>query len=548
MPKIPGYEGSQSVSTQQGARVDPREAGQAAREMQRAGAGLVSLSGELAKTQDAWDKAKSKNQYTIARNDRKGAIAEFMSRVDAETDHTKAQEYAEELEKLRGQEVEFDDDNIRALNASDSDLEFDMAELLVTKAFRGKMTSFERAEIAKDGIDTAEDYASESDPVYLMYIKAAYKDRLTAGKEAGYLTDAEYLSEMEGMKDWEYNRALKAIGSDPRAALEMLHNGEFDIKDTEKKMSAESTANAAIKRNAYLSEVVKLETQVANQAELSRTIYGAFDPQTGTRTQAFDPQTGTDSRGKSISEKITEINRKEGLGEISEKFATKARRYLTGVKKQVSVATGFEFARVLRLVSSANARHEGGIDSGDDIIYMKKIMQIQGDVMDSNLPDEEKLLLLNTIATRTSKKQAEALVSISSEEPYSKADKYFNEHIPMWRDQAFTEYFKQYHKETKNGQPLSDKMANKMKMNIMQKIQFRGNKNFIKSIRDTNERYPNALYVEPDKDPKTGELFLKVAFDKGYKKVPLTEYGALIEEKNESVSDQKSPFGPRMMK
>jgi len=542
MPRLPVREGSRESLTKQsgGVRQDPNVNSQSGRDMQALGSGIISLADQVAKVQDVWDKARVTSQYTIAKNTRKSELNRLISEAQAEPDHEKSKDYSDQLENFFGTDVQIDDDNVKVLFDSEAQLDKDNAYTKLTEIFRHKMINATREGLVTDG-DEAELTYKAGNKVIRDATKSQRMDVLKNAKETGMISLDEYKSEVEDIGQWEYNRAMEMITDDPKGVLEMLGKKKFDIKDPKQLLDLSNTAKATIKKNDYLMEQKTLEGHVDNQATMSNMIYGAVDP-----------ETGADSRGMSIADKLIMINEQDGLGLISEKFAVKARRYLTSVDKKVSVATGHEFARVLRLVSSVNARDEYG-GKHPDFTFLKKIGQIQGDVMESNLPEKDKVSLLNTIATRTAKRQAEALIYIGGKEPFVSADEFFEENIPLQRDLGLMEYFNQRLEATKDGRVLTKQEEWKMQSNIMQRLKYNGKKSVIESMQYANDKFPNASYVEFEHDSKTGKNFLYVGIgtDGSAKKIPLDEYGRVIEPKKKkkpAPEPDSGAFGPRTTK
>jgi hypothetical protein len=542
MPNLPVGQGlTQSLTTQStGVRQDPSVAAQAGQDISDVGRQVTSLAGEVQKVKDVWDRARVTNQYTTAKNTRDGQIAEIMSRAKEERDHEKKMQYQQELDDLLSQDVQIDDEAVKARYASDTELDRTLSQIKLNELFNHKLVDSTRGEIAIDGKTSEEAYISSPDATVRANLKSAYQDRLKNYRDTGFLTPLEYESEVANMDDWERGRALGMINKDPQGVIEMVEKGEFDIKDPKQLLDIANTAKATIKRQNYLGEVVQLESQIANESEMSLLIYGAVDE-----------KTGLDGRGMTIADKQLMLSEKEGLGLVSDSFATKARRYLNQASKQRDVQVNFEFAKINRLISSANARDDADYEE-DKRPYLRRISQIQEEIMTSGLPEDRKIALLNTLSTRTSKKQAESLISIGNVDPYEEPSKYFDENIPLFRDEALWDYFKQYEEASKDGIPPTDKEAYKMQSDIMQKTLYRGRESMLNSIQFANERFPNALFVEPEQDPKTGKKFLRVGMDdkQGDIEIPLDEYGNVImpKKKQKAVEDGGLKFGPRMEK
>lgn len=523
MPDMPiGRGSSQSVTTQSGgARQDPRSAGQAGRDMQAIGGGIISLSDQVRKVDDTWTKARVTNQYTTARNTRKAERNRILENASLEPDHENSQTYVDQLEDTYSTDVEIEDDNVKALYQSETELDKSDTLIKVREMFRNKMVNHTLAGIEVDGAEAEEAYISGT-AEGRADAKKGRMERLKTWRETGFIDDKVYASEVEGMEDWEHSRALRMVGSNPKAVLEMVAKGEFDIKDPKQLLDITNTAKATIKRDAYLTELNTHETYTDNQAQLSTLIYGGADPETG-EVSAIP-----------LADKIELINKQNGLGLISDDFAIKARRYLTSAQKKTRVRSSFEFARVLRTVSSINARYEDKSDATPDVTYLKNIGLLQSTIMESDSPDADKNSFLNTIATRTAKGQADALLGIANQSPYAKADEFFGKELPLFRDQALMEYFLKHQEATEGGKKeLTEAEDYKLQSGVLQQVAFKGKKSMLESIQFANERFPGALFVEPEQDPKTGRRYLRVGMDDGEGdiEIPLDEYGKVVRTK-----------------
>ena len=424
MPQLPTSNLQSTVSTRSsGNRIDPNTFAQAGRDLTAAGSGILSLSEQLGKVQDTWTKAAVTNQYTTARNDRKAAINDILSRAKSEPDHSKGQGYYEELEKYIGEDREIDDEGVKQIYDSESQLDKDLAWTSLNEVFRGKMVRHQQGEMLKDSNGSRDAYIGATGEAERGTIKQLYLDRLKNNKDAGFVDEKIYQSELEEVKDWEYDRAMKMVGDNPRAALEDLDS--FGIEDKNKLNNIVNMAKANISRQAKIDEIATLEVQNTNQSVLMDMLLA-------------DPTTN-------MSEKIVMIDKQEMMGDISTTFATKARRFMKSSEVIGQDANHADMAETIRMVYDANMAYENDFN---EVKYLTKIKGIQERIISVNgLTSQDRLALQKKLDLITQKKTSEAAVDLGGvggpeTKIYRDANKFFETALPAYmRDEALRNFF-----------------------------------------------------------------------------------------------------------
>lgn len=442
MPDLPVYRANQSLQTSSGTRVDPSAAGAGGRVIQGIGKDISTFSDDLDKYEDKWDKAADVNEYTRARNERELGIADIMSRAKADPDHNNKELYEKELEDLSKSETHFRNQYTQDRHAADTAFEKGMVGIKLNELFRGKMINHQRVEIEKDG-DLAKTTYLASDEIMRANVLGTYKDRLKGYMKAGFITEAEHQSELEGTKDWEYDRAMSDAGKNPQGLIDsMKTERDYNSLTPKQKADVMSTARNTIIRHKQIREMDTLKNQTVNESAFSQKMYSDEDT--------------------SIAEKILLINTLEEKGKVSGNYATLARRVLKS-KEDMNVQTSApEIAKIIRLMSDANVGYE---ENGNEIDYLRSIQLIRNDIMTTKgISRRDKISLQNRMDNSTQKKVAKATHDLGRSRDirhgygdfYKKADKFFKDAgLGHLEDEALRQFF--YNTQ---GQELSPTQAN----------------------------------------------------------------------------------------
>lgn len=430
MPQLPVGNLQQSRTTQSGnVRADPNAAAQPFRDIQGIGGGLLSLGEQLNKVQNVWQKAKVTNQYTTARNTRKGEINAILADAEAEPDHTNDQFYRDKLDDIVKQDHEIDDEDVKFIFNSDGELDQDMAGTRLDKLFRGKMIDHQLGEILKAGDMAEEAYVNERDvdgsavsgQAMRANIKGEYLNSLEISKDGGFLTRAQYEGAVEDTKEWEYNRAIKMAYENPQYVLDNM--GEFALEKGQPDQVIKM-AKSSMFRQAAIADIAISQKHTDNQAEFSLMVYG-------------DPTIP-------IAEKLVMVNRAAGLGDLSEGFARDARIYLNSAGRIKSKTNLAEFSKITGLMYDVNATFDSVVI--DEKKYLRSVQQIQGLIMGSSrLSNEDRSALQKELNTITKKKIATAtgmLTSGRDNQMYKDALEVFKKDVPeALRSHAVRKFF-----------------------------------------------------------------------------------------------------------
>jgi len=411
MPEFPVYTSQQSLSTESVGAPIPQGAGYGARVLQ-------SIGSEVEKIADTWQKAHVTNQYTTAKNQIQGEVNQLLADADNELDHNKKKEYIDRIKKIADGPHEIDDRNVK--NHFDSDKALQMSEALirVDGMFKQKMIANQRGEILKDSKNSKNDYISGYSDTHRGETKRKFIDRLDTYKASGYITEQEYQSELEDAKQWDYDRALQDIGYNPQGTAENIDS--YDV-DPRQKNELINIATSSARRNDRIRAIASLEMFDQNESEMAVTVF--------------------EDKTTPIAVKIKDINEQELRGQISEDFATKARRYLTSVENLESVSTDGEYAQIVRLIYDTNERVSDFANLSTHEQYLKRVGEIRNRIVDTpDLSNDDRSSLLKVLTNTTAKKQSESSVELGRLPKYREANNYFDERIPLFRDEALRRY------------------------------------------------------------------------------------------------------------
>ncbi len=424
MPRLPVHESQATRAGQSGAkRIDSRLVGQEGRASQRVGAQVSNLAANLQKMEDTWERAHVTSQYTTARNERKSALNDILSKAQLEPDYKNSEGYYQALEDLRSQDVEIDNDDVKAAYDSETKLDADISTTKLDAMFKGKLVQHTRGEVLKDKVATESSYNSSASEALRFQIRDGYLERLKFNKDAGFISNAEYVSELEDMKEWEFNRAMTAAGHSPQFVIDNIDQFEFSSDKEKHKVIDVSRTNIA--RQDKVFRIATLERQNTNEANVSDMIFK--------------------DKVMSGPEKTILINEMELRGEISKGYASSANKYLNSLKSIDETTRSPDFSRILRMMNDANSRYDrskAGKDSMSGEVYLRKIGAIQTAIVKtSGISSDDREKLQNHLNNLTTKKQSDATVSLVGDK-YKVADTIFKNSLPSHlQDEALREYF-----------------------------------------------------------------------------------------------------------
>lgn len=491
MPTFPTHEPRQTLSGQStGNRVNPSAAGESGREMQRLGQAVQGFGQELEQYEDKWSKAADLNEYTTARNARKVGIADIMSRAQNDTDHLNDATYASELEGVFKAETTFANQAFKDRHDSEALFDRDMTAIKLREVFRSKMVNHQRLEFQKDSEVSEESFINEPSDIVRLNLKDSFLKRAKVNQELGFIDEETYLSELKGVEEWEYNRAMKAAGVNPQSVLD--DSSRFNLT-AKQKTEVLGAARKTIIQHKQIRELETARNQTTNESVFNELMFTDEDT--------------------SIAEKILLINKMEAQGKVSTTYATTSRRFLNSVSDVKSETSSADISRIIRMTSDINVRFEEGYNKTKDMDYLKAVQAINMEIINTpNLTAKDRISLQNRLTNSTQRKQAKATYEIGKygSDIYKKADKYFEDNLPGYlRNESLRQFFNATLGEDGNPRELTDTEATNLARDIRISVQT-DSRDFVKRAFDETRAMDGVgagaeLRLEEVIDKKTGK-------------------------------------------
>lgn len=425
MPRLPEPTGaSRQIGAQTtGARIDTRFTGQGGRDLQALGQGIAAFGQKLQKINDTWEKAKVTNQYTTANNELRGQIDQVLFDADSDANHENIATYMDKLEDIRRQEVIIDNEDVMGVYDSDMNLDIDQARLKVQGIFRGKTIAHQRGQIVKDTADTQTSYNNSFSAVQRFRIREDYKDRLTANRDAGFISEDEYQDELLDMKNWEFNRAMRALEIDPQLTIEAIDG--YDFQSEKEKQSVIDMGKKIIRRQDVIREIANLDRQRENEAEMNNILLNNTE--------------------MSVAEKTTLLRRRDLVEDFSKGYASKASSLLTSEKAVDAVTKSGDMAQILRMTRDINRQFESIIrpDSDNKQEYLKNVSKVQQEILSrKDLSMADRARIQAKVDSYVEKNVDRATSGLREDDDMDKAIEYFDKNLPAHRrDEALRFYF-----------------------------------------------------------------------------------------------------------
>jgi len=514
MPQLPTYDSQASYSTQS---VGPR--------MDRSGVkalGAMATFGEsVSKIADQWLKAEVTGQYTTAKNSRDLQMMQLMEDAENEVDHTKKQDYIDRIEAIRKQEVTINDVDVQAQYDSEKEFSLSKASIEINSAFRQKGIVHQRGQIVVDGKATKKNYLNSRMQGERDFHTHQWKNRLESYRDTGFITEAEYQSELEGMAEWEYDRAMGDIGKSPSLFAQRVAAGEYSLGEKDLN-ELSNIATASAKRQDKIKKITQLETHVQNEG---RSLYGYVD-----EDNVYHHGIVNDPN-MPMSEKLKKLRLSALEGTISKEFSREAISYLTSEEEAASNSSSEKVAMIVRLMYQANEAKE---DGGHAMSYLEKVKKIQLMIADkrSQLTEKDRIRLQKELNTITKKKGGEAIQDVkratvkgTRQKLYQSAIDHFENSLDTHlRDEAFMQYWNLLN-EIEDDKTHPDHESLKTpegKLKIARRVEFRikseNNKRVMKKLDDYDSVRERVAKERPELDihleqTEDGE-FIYGAYDK----------------------------------
>lgn len=440
MAQLPIYRQQGSITTDTPSKIlDLDTYAQSSIKMQKAGNMLMELSAQWQKSKDAVENLDGRNKLKSGISSILDEAANFNDYDTPEQLQQKQTELTERMNELVPNIVQGFSNNQNAREFQ-SNGEFTTLQntFKLQSIFRDKQIDMGRANLITSQRTNMESFISTGDPAY----KDTYLNDLNVMMQNG-IVDREYVAKMSQDTDkWDVYHVMRQAESDPEGVIQNLKNGAYDIKP--EYMNDLLGDLEKIKTNTQLlRDYEEIVNQNNGENEATEYIYS----------------------NATYDEKLKYINEQEFLGNVSEKFATQARRNIKQFRpeSQDSMSTAQSISDVMERVYDLNS---GDLSDED---YLKGIRNLRNEInlMQSNgdISTKDAVKLNKQLANATNKKVSEATQGVAS--GYGAAKNYIDKTLPPeLQAEAYRAVF--YATSDKDTSNMSKQQLNQFYYNVAQ--------------------------------------------------------------------------------
>ena len=415
MAQLPVYRQQGNITTQPTGQVrDLDTFAQGAKNMQSAGNMLFELSAKWQASKDAVENLDGKNKLN-------SGIAAILDEASNYNDYSTPEELSQKQNELTQKMNELVPNIVGGFSNNQTAREFEAKGQFDTQQniyklqsiFRDKQIDMGRAGLVESQNKNMEDFIITGDAGY----KEAYLYDLDSMVRSG-IVDREYAAKMKQSTDkWDVYHVLRQAESDPDAVIKNLKSGAYNIKP--EYMNDLLSDLQGIKTNAQLMRnYEQLQNQNKGEDEATNYIYS----------------------NASYDEKLKYINEQEFLGNISESFATQARRNIKQFRPESE-----DYMSSAESISDIMERaYDLNVSDISDSDYLKGIKNLREEINlaqeRGDLSTKDAVKLNKQLANATNKRTAEATQEVAS--GFGAAKDYIDKTLPAeLRAEAYRNVF-----------------------------------------------------------------------------------------------------------
>lgn len=403
MAQLPIYTQQGNITTETPSRIrDINSLSEGYINMQKNAAALYNLSLK-------WQESKDAVENLDGRNKLNSGIAEILNEASNYNDYSTPEELSQKENELTQRMNNLVPNIVSGFSNNQKAREFESNGQYVTQNNIYKLQNIFREKQIDMGRAGLIDSQKANMDSFILTGNAAYKDTyindLETMQNAG-IVDREYVAKMKGdMDKWDVYHVLRQAETNPEEVINNLKSGAYNIKPEY--------------MNDLLSDLNKIKTNAKLMQEYETTL-----------RQNTGENDATDYiySNASYDEKLKYINEQEFLGNISESFATQARRNIKQFKPESqnsmsnaqSISEIMERAYDLNVSDMSNEEYLTGIRNLRNEI---NTMQANGDISTSDA-----VKLNKQLANATNKKVAEATQEVAL--GYGAAKDYIDKTLP----------------------------------------------------------------------------------------------------------------------
>lgn len=399
MVDLPTYNRNSRINTSP--VVDRQKTG-IAQNVSQLGGAIAKVAEQWQLTQNAAEALDGRNKLSATYND---IIQEANDYNEYKTPKDITQKQDEILTKLKNVLPEIADGFNTATNASDftrqNVLRQAEVEAQVKGIFRRKYIDNAEANLSLSADRNREAFISSGSEAY----RNAYLNDLETSYKGGFIDQAAYTQAKLKTQDWDKYMVYRQAETDPQAVIDGLKSGKYKIKPEE------------------YNEVLKGLNSIKTNDELMRRYEEA------TRQNQGESDTlGFIYGSANYADKLKYINDAELKGEISESFATKARRTIKQFRPDDgrSLSEAQSLADILQRAYDLN---EGSFTSEE---YLNGIRDIRAAIVElhdnGEISTKDANAINNQLNNATRKRISQETNAVSYQ--YGKSVDFFKENLP----------------------------------------------------------------------------------------------------------------------
>lgn len=415
MAQLPVYRQQGNITTQPTGQVrDLDTFAQGAKNMQSAGNMLFALSAKWQESKDAVENLDGKNKLN-------SGIAAILDEASNYNDYSTPEELSQKQNELTQKMNELVPNIVGGFSNNQTAREFEANGQFATQQniyklqsiFRDKQIDMGRAGLVESQNKNMEDFIITGDAGY----KEAYLYDLDSMVRSG-IVDREYAAKMKQSTDkWDVYHVLRQAESDPDTVIKNLKSGAYNIKPE------------------YMNDLLSDLQGIKTNTELMRNY-----EQLQNQNKGEDEATNYIYSNASYDDKLKYINEQEFLGNISESFATQARRNIKQFRPESE-----DYMSSAESISDIMERaYDLNVSDISDSDYLKGIKNLREEI---NLAQErgdistkDAVKLNKQLANATNKRTAEATQEVAS--GFGAAKDYIDKTLPAeLRAEAYRNVF-----------------------------------------------------------------------------------------------------------
>lgn len=415
MAQLPVYRQQGNITTEPTGQIrDLDTFTQGAKGLQGAGNMLMELSAKWQASKDAVENLDGKNKLN-------SGISAILDEAANFNDYSTPEELSQKQNELTQKMNDLVPNIVGGFSNNQTAREFEAKGQFSTQQnifklqsiFRDKQIDMGRAGLVESQNKNMEDFIITGDNGY----KDAYLSDLDSMVKSG-IVDREYAAKMTADLDkWDVYHVLRQAEENPDEVIKNLKSGAYNIKPEY--------------MNDLLGDLQKIKTNtqlMRNYEELVK------------QNDGEDKATNFIYSNASYDEKLKYINEQEFLGNISESFATQARRNIKQFRpeSQDSMSTAESISEVMERAYDLNSA-----DISDED-YLRGIQNLRNDINKmqeaGDISTKDAVSLTRQLANATNKRTAEATQEVAS--GYGAARNYIDKTLPpQLRAEAYRSVF-----------------------------------------------------------------------------------------------------------